>query len=552
MMKLGPIYSEENVLSTVTISGNRSNDGPISRRKKNSHFKRYRQIALVLVKYRLGDLIRNLGLERFLPFHWIPPVNFWKKLVYSKPQLTRMAMEELGTAFVKVGQILSTRTDLLPQEYARELAKLQDSLKPLPAETMKEVIRKELGRDLEEIFVSFDDNPVGVASIGQVHAASLHDGTEVVIKARKPGVMEQVTEDLDILREMAASTSNKWEGSSQYNLASIVEEISETMIAEMDYVREAHSIEYFANFFKNESTVYIPRVHWQYTTSRIITMDRVRGINILDIEPLDKTGIDRKELAKRCVNLWIKMIFEGDVFHADPHPGNLFLDGEGRLALVDFGMIGMVDEEVREHLANAVTAILERDVDLMVDSLVELGAVSRDGSREALRNDLKHVLGHYPKISIGELPANSNLGELLTVVRRNHVQLPSNTFLLLKTMGMAQSLGKALDPNFEVLPLLEPNVKQVLKEKNSAGAVLRRLPSVVAGLANLSLGLPQRLNRLVRSVERGELQVRTDVSGLEIHIEHLERIINRVVFSIVIAAGFLGITILILAFTVRR
>jgi ubiquinone biosynthesis protein len=506
---------------------------------------------MVLVKYRLGDLIRRLGLERFLPFHWVPPGNFWKKQVYTKPQLTRMAMEELGTTFVKVGQILSTRTDLLPLEYTKELAKLQDSLKPLPAATMKEVVREELGRDVEEIFTSFDEKPVGVASIGQVHAASLREGTEVVVKARKPGVMEQVTEDLEILRQIAVSASDKWEDSSPYNLASIVEEIAETMMAEMDYVREGHSAEYFAHFFKADPTVYIPRVYWEFTTSRIITMDRVQGINIMDIESLDKMGFDRQELAKRCVNLWVKMIFEGEAFHADPHPGNLFIDGEGRLALVDFGMVGMVDQEVREHLSNIVTALLERDVDLMVDSLIELGAMSRNGSRESLRSDLKHVLGHYPKISAGELPANSNVGELLAVVRRNHVQLPSNTFLLLKTMGMAQSLGKTLDPNFEILALLEPNVRQVLKEKQSIGAVIRRLPSVAAGLANLSGGLPQRLNRLVRSVERGELQVKTDVSGLEVHIEHLERIINRVVLGIILAAGFLGITILILALAVR-
>jgi ubiquinone biosynthesis protein len=515
--------------------------------KHNRHLARFRQIAVVAFKYQLGDFIKTLGMEKFLRMRFMPP-NPWRKTTFSKPERTRMALEELGTTFVKVGQILSTRTDLLPVEFTQELAKLQNSMQPLPAEIIEESIQKELGRPISEIFATFDHKPIGVASIGQAHSATLLDGTEVIVKARKPGVFEQVSEDLDILRQMAASASERWEDSLHYDLNGIIEEIAEALTAEMDYVQEGHNAEYFARFFHDDSKVHIPKIFWEYTTSRVITLERIRGIGILDIPSITAAGLDKKDLAKRAVSLWLRMVFEGVQFHADPHPGNLFVEPNGRLGLIDFGMVGMVDDEVRENLANAVRAILERDVDLLIDSLVELGAVRRDGSREGLRADLKHIMGHYPKSSGLDLQGSSHFGELFIAVQRNHVQLPSNTFMLLKTMAMAQSLGKGLYPDFDIFNLLEPSIKKAVKQTRSPMALFRQLPSAVADLANFGIGLPRRLNRIVRALEKGELQVKTDVSGVEKHLEHLERLVNRLVFGLVISAGFLGITILILAY----
>ena len=516
------------------------------------HFSRYRFIAAVLVKYRLKEMIRTLGLERFLPMRWVPPGNPWHKQIYTKPQRMRMALEELGTTFVKVGQIISTRTDLLPPDFALELAKLQDSLKPLPVDVMKKVIGDELGRGVEEVFASFDANPVGVASIGQAHAATLHDGTEVVVKARKPGVVEQVEEDLEILHQLAEASAHRWEGAQQYDLVGIVEEIAETLTAEMDYLKEGHSAEHFAGFFHEDPSVHIPKIVWEFTRARVLTLERIRGISVLDVESLDKGGFDRKELAKRCVNLWLKMVFEGEVFHADPHPGNLFVEDGGRLGLIDFGMIGIVDNEVREHLASALKGILERDVDLLVDSLMDLGAVRPEGSRDNLRKDLKHVMGHYPKLSMAEMRVGSNLGELITVLRRNYIQLPSNSFLLLKTMAMAQSLGKGLDSDFDIFPMLEPHVKRVMKGRYSTSAIIRRLPSAAANMAISSMELPQRVSRLLRTVERGELKIRADASGLERHLEHLERIVNRIVIGLILAAIIIGLAVFLLAYRVGR
>jgi len=515
-------------------------------RSRSRHWDRYRQITMVLVKHRLGELIRTLGLEKFLPLRFMPPGNPWRKEIYSKSERTRMAMEELGTTFVKVGQILSTRTDIFPSDFSQELSKLQSCLPPLPVEVIEKVISDELGRPVKEIFKSFDPNPVGVASIGQAHAATLHDGTDVVIKVRKPGVVEQVAEDMDILRQLAEGAGKRSEYFFQYDLTKLTEEITDTITAELDYIREGHSAEHFAQFFQGDPSIHVPKIFWQYTTPRVIVLERIRGIEILDVPALDKAGFDRKELAKRSVGIWLKMVFEDGVFHADPHPGNLFVEPDGRLGLIDFGMVGMVDDEVRDHLATAVKAIIDRDVDVLVDSIIDLGAVALASSRENLRADLKHLMGHRPTIE--EFHQVSNIGELIAAVRRNHVQLPANTFLLLKTMAMAQSLGKGLNPDFNFFVELQPHVEATFKKRYSPSAILRRLPSTAADLALFGIGLPKRLFRIVRLLERGEIHFRTDVSGLELHLEHLERIVKMLVIGLITAAVILGITILFLAY----
>ncbi len=506
---------------------------------------------MVLLRNRLNDMLRTLGLDHFLPFHWVPPELPWARSDLTKPQRTRLALEELGTTFVKVGQILSTRTDILPSDYTAELAGLQSGLKPLPTGVIQEVVSSELGHPINEVFRSFDPTPVGVASIGQAHAAVLKDGTEVVVKARKPGVLEQVEEDLDILRGIAASAANRWEGAAYYDLREIVEEIAETLIFEMDYIREGHNADHFRRFFKDDHSVHIPKVLWKYTTPRVIVLERIKGININDLAALDSAGFNLKDLAKRATDIWVRMVFRDVIFHADPHPGNLFVEPDGRLGLIDFGMAGFVDDEVRDHLANAVKGILDRDADLVVDSLVDLGAVSRtSGDRDDLRRDVKHVMGHYA-VPSSETSTSGTLSELLNTARRNHVRVPANTFLLLKTMAMAQALGKSLDPEFDFFALLQPEVQAIIDRRYSTYSVISKMPTAAAEFVSLSASLPKRAARVLRAIEHGEFRMRTDVPGLDMHLEHLERIVRRLVIGIIIASVIVGGAIIAFAYVLR-
>lgn len=520
-------------------------------RARKGHFARYWQIATVLARYRLEEALRYVGMQKFGILLFMLRGNPLRKMVFTKPERMRMAIEELGTSFVKLGQILSTRSDLLPPAYTKELSKLQSSLKPLSAEVIDKVISDELKHPVSDIYTSFDPVPLGVASIGQVHACTLVDGTDVVVKVQKPGVRELIKEDMHILGRLAVAAKKHWKGAEQYDLVGIVQEVADTIKTETDYIQEGHSSEYFARFFQDDRKVHIPKIFWAHTTERVITMERIRGIGILDTQALDKAGFDRRDLARRAVSLWLKMVFEGDVFHADPHPGNLFVEPDGRLGLIDFGMSCMVDDEMRWRLANLLKAVMDRNVDLLIDALIELGAVNLrlEGSRAQLRKDMKYVMSHYPTIHLQQRSAtvSSNLEQLFSLLRRHHIQLPSNTFLLLKTVIMAQSLGRGLDPDFDIFPLLESSIKRIIRKKYSVTAALRRLPSAAAEMASLAGGLPQRLDRMMKTIERGEIQVRADVSGIGHHVHHLERILNRTVVGIIVSALILGSAIFFVA-----
>ena len=523
------------------------NDKAQQKHKAPSHFARYRQIAMVLAKYRLEEVLRYIGMQKILPLLWLLRGNPFRKMTYTKPERTRMAIEELGTTFVKLGQILSTRADLLPPAYTKELSKLQSSLKPLPVEVMKKVISDDLVHSTDEVFSQFVSDPIGVASIGQVYACTVTDGPEVVVKVQKPGVPEIVEEDMHILGRAAVSATKYWKGAQQYDLVGIVQEIADTIQTETDYIQEGHNAEYFAWFFKGDQTIHIPKILWESTTARVITMERIRGIGILDIQALDKAGFNRKELAKRSVSIWLKMVFEGEAFHADPHPGNLFVEPDGRLGLVDFGMVCTVDNEVRWHLANALKAILDRNADMLIDALIELGAVSLriEGSRARLRKDMKYVMGHFSTTHLLKRSesVSYNLEQLFTMLRRNRIQLPSNTFLLLKTIVMAQSLGRGLDAEFDIAPLLQSNVIRAIRKRYSITAALRHMPVATAELASLVGGLPQRFDRMMKTAERGEMQVRADVSGIENYIHHIEQLATRAVIIILGASVIVGLAL---------
>ena len=520
--------------------------------KPKSRVARYREIVMVLSKYKLDKVLSYVGLQKYRFASVVLRGNPLRKMTYSEPERMRMAIEELGTTFVKLGQLLSTRTDLLPPAYIKELSKLQNSVAPLPPEEMKKVISDELGRSTDDVFEKFEET-VGTASIGQVYtcgqvnACTLADGTEVVTKVQKPGVQEQIEQDMEILHQAAISLTKYWKGAQQYDLVGIAQEMADTMRKETDYIQEGHNAEYFRKFFQEDPTIHIPKIYWDTTTGRILTMERIRGICISDVELLDKAGYDRKELAKRAVSLWLKMVFEGEAFHADPHPGNLFVEPDGRLGLIDFGMVYIVDDEVRWHLANTVKAIMDRNVDKLIDSLTELGAVSLqlEGSRTLLKKDLKSMISRLSTTQLQQHSdsVTSNLEQLMTVLRRNQIQLPSNTFMLLKTLMMAQGLGKVLDTDFDILPMLQSSVQGLIKKRYSIDAAVQRLPMMAVEVGSLVAGLTQRLDRMLSAAERGELQLRVDASGIEQHIRQLERQGNRTAIVIIIAAIIIGLAI---------
>jgi ubiquinone biosynthesis protein len=513
--------------------------------RPHTHLHRYRQIAGVLTRHGMGHAVTVLGLGRFTPFHKSTHDQARQQKGDGGPAHLRMALEELGTTFIKLGQVLSTRSDLLPPEYQAELARLQDAAAPVAPEIVQLAVVAELGQPLEAAFASFDLTPLASASIGQVHAATLLDGTEVVVKVRRPGVVEQVEEDLEILQNLAVTASRRWEIAHQYDLPRLAHEYAQTLRDELDYLREARNAETFAANFAHDASIHIPRVYWETTTSRVLTLQRVRGIKINDLAALDAAHIDRPALAQRAAKIILHMIFEDGFFHADPHPGNFFVEADGCIGLIDFGMVGTLDAHTQEQLVDLLTAMSAQDAGRMEAILEELGVARQRIDRVALQRDLDHMLRQYYGRQLAEISISAILTETFSIVRRYHLQLPTDLALLLKTIVMEEGMGVQLDPNFNLTSVLAPYAQRLLLHKYSPLLWAHRLGSASLDAARLGIDLPQQVRRIINDLERGALEIGARPVGLEPYLNQLERIANRIVFGILTAAFVIGLAMLL-------
>lgn len=515
---------------------------------KPSHLKRYRQLAEILARHGLGYFSGMLALDRFVPLHhgWLGHSR--REQPYTQPEHVRLALEEMGATTTKLGQILSTRADLLPPDYLTELAKLQDAAPPVPSAQIRDVIVAELGRPIEQVFATFEDEPLAAASIGQAHAATLLDGTEVVVKVRRPGVVEQVQEDLQIFESLAEASSRRWEAAEQYDLPALTHEFAETLRSELDYIREGHSAERMAANFAGDTRVRFPHIFWDATTSRVLTMERMRGIKSNDLTAQEAAGIDRKDLAERAANVLLKMIFEDGYFHADPHPGNLFIEPDGSIAFIDFGMVGVVDETTIQRAADLVVAIAGKDPDRLTDAFLALGVARQRVDRAVLREDLQHLVSNYVDRSLGEIQLGPFLTDALTVVRRHHLQLPKNLALTLKTAIMVEGMGAQLDPDFNLMNAIQPFGERLMQERYAPMAVAQRLGQ--AGMEALELGteLPSQLRRLLQQLEAGNLEINFRPDKFEPLMQRFEQMVNRLVLGILAAAFIIGLSVLMLLY----
>ncbi len=506
--------------------------------RKDLHLTRSREIASVLIGHGWDYLLHSPQRTK------LKPKDLQHRPTLTRPEHLRSALEELGTTFIKLGQILSTRADLLPPDYLAELSKLQDSAPAVPFEAIKEAILKELGQPIEQVFRQFDPKPLAAASIGQAHAATLKDGTEVVVKVRRPGVVEQVEEDLKILKELANAVTGRLEFAERYDIPGIVEEFSDTLRAELDYVREGHNAEKFAENFAGERGLHIARVFWETSTSRVLTLERIRGTKISDVASLDQQGIDRPALARFATDVVMRMVCEHGFFHADPHPGNFFIESDGTIGLIDFGMVGNLDEQTQDHLADLLIYINHQDADRLVDVLLDLGVSKKRVDRASLRHDVQHLLTTYWGLSLGELRLTALLNDVFAAMRKNHLHLPSNLSLLVKTVIMIEGLGVKLDPEFRMTTALESYANRLIMQKYSPIKLIHNLGQASFDLARLSIEMPQHLRRIVNATENGSLQVGMRPEGFDPIINRFERISNRIVLGVIAAAFINGLAVL--------
>ena len=506
-----------------------------------NHFERYRQIGEVLSRHGLGFLVGVAGLGRLVPFHRGFLGHERRPEPYTTPEHLRLALEELGPTFIKLGQLLSTRSDLVPTGYLRELSKLQDSASPVPPATVSGLVELELGARPEKIFATFDTAPLASASIGQAHLATLHDGTEVVVKVRRPQVNEVIETDLEILQTVANRASRRWEAAANYNLPGLVSDFAVSLRRELDYLAEGRNAERIAANFADSPDVHVPRVFWATTTSRVLTLERIVGIKVDDVEALDRAGVDRRALATKAASVAVRMVFEHGFFHADPHPGNLFIESDGRIGLIDFGMVGEVNDELRQQLATLLAALTGHDVDKLAKALLELSVVNRQVDREQLRVDLVRFVGLYRGRRLGEVNIAGLVSQLLALLRKHRLQLPQEMAALLKFFLMVEGMGVRLDPDFNLGAFLGPYAEQLILDRYSPEALFRQLLTSGQDAAALAVDLPDRVRRLFDLLDAPGVAVHLDASDFEPMVGRLERIGDRVVAGIITAAFIRGI-----------
>jgi ubiquinone biosynthesis protein len=520
-----------------------------SLQRSKRHRQRYQEIAEVFLRHGFGYLFNNLGPE------WAPRRRSSRSADQAStpvaeqdlPVHFRQALEELGPTFVKMGQVLSTRPDLLPPAYVAELSKLQDAVPPVSWETIRDAITHELGRPPEEIFASVDPEPLGAASLGQVYAATLADGAEVVIKVQRPNIQPRIATDLEILQALAPAAQRTPEGQI-HDFVAEAEEFAYTLNNELDYRLEGRNADRFRANFANETLIHVPHVYWEYTTSRVLVLERIRGVKIDDVAAVEAAGYSRHHVAENAARMVIKEVLEDGFFHADVHPGNFVVMPGEVIGVMDFGRMGYLSERDRYDAIAFYVAVMSMDPDGIVDQLIRMGAAGSEVDRKALSRDIERVLYKYYSTALGDIRIQGLADVAMAIINRYHLRLPSNFVLLLQTLGMIQGVALTLDPDFDVWAFSEPAMRRVARRlarpRRGRGQNLLRQGREWNELA---ANLPRTANRLLQKAERGDLlQIGLKDSGPI--MKQMDRLTTRMALSLLLAALTISLALL-LSFT---
>jgi len=511
---------------------------------------RSREILRVLTRHGFGYLVERANLPARLPFFR----QFKKRKEFvpeeSPRQMAahlRAALEELGPTFVKFGQIISNRPDLLPQAFLEELRKLQDRVEPFDYSSAHKIVEQELKRPIKEIFKQFEEKPLASGSIAQIHPALLADGTPVVVKIKRPGIEKVVGTDILVLGKLAQLAERHIAELRPFRPKMIVDEFENAILREMDFLGEASYTERFREDFSKWKDVFTPRVFWDYTTSNILTMERISGVKISEFQALEELGVDKKALARRLFSAFLHQYFSTGFFHADPHPGNLFVLEGGKLGIVDFGMVGHLRFEMRAALSRAFLALAQTDAEGLAEVYTDLGAFAPGGDISRLRSELLQLMDKYYGMPIGRVDMREIFFESLNIARRHKLRLPRELVLLGRSFTTILSLARSLDPELDAADVARPYARKLMFEKISPSYIAESLESSLAEIGTTLWRLPRQLKFFLKRLSRGEFQISISHTGLEKLITELDRASNRLAFSVVIAAIVIASSIVIAA-----
>lgn len=501
---------------------------------------RFGAISRVLLKHGMGDITERLfgggegkakGIEEELLF----------KFGFPSPRRLRLCLEELGPSFVKLGQLMSTRADLFPPEYIEEFKKLQDRVPPIPFHHVKGVIEKETGRPLGKIFAEFTTESVAAASIAQVHIARLFTGEKVAVKVVRPGIAKTIRDDIRLMYYLARRIEQSFDVGRIIGMVSVVEEFERVIFRELDMLIEAGSIEKFGYNFKDDREIYIPKVHWDYTTRSVLVMEHIDGIKMDDVETIKASGIDPGEVALIGLRSFSKQLMKYGFFHADPHPGNTIVMHDGRVSLVDFGITGYLDEEMMRRIANLFLGYAEHDYDLVMDALSDAGLVNEDAMDvAAFRTDLKDVSEAFYGRSLRHISVKDVYDQVMHLVLKYRIRLPRNLLLLLKTFIQTEALGKILGSEASILEVTKPYARELLQKGYDARSMLKNIRRDSNLMGAYAKSIPRFLHDILKATAGGNQRLELRHSGFEKIDTQLERGVNRLTVGLIISASIIA------------
>lgn len=505
---------------------------------------RLKEIAAVLIRYGFGELVLRLKLPRLLERagHRLAWPDDPQEANADAPVRARHVLENLGATFIKLGQVLSTRVDLFAPEWIAEFEKLQHHVPAVPFDRLVPQLEEAYGRPLAEIFASIDPEPTGSASIAQVHTARLLDGTSVVLKIRRPGVGATVEADLRILAHLARLIEIEFPDARRYQPSGIVAQFSRSLRRELDFVVEARNLQRFSQYFANDPHIVVPDVLWDWTRHSVNCQTRIEGIRGHDLAAVDAAGLSRKLLAEHGARAVLKMILVDGFFHADLHPGNVFYLADGRLAFVDFGMVGRLPPDRRDQICDLLAAVAERNEAGVLEVLLDWTGDSPVDDRE-LGHDIAEFMFNYEHVKLRDIDVTVLLRDIVDITRRHSITMPADLTLLFKALITLEGLGRQLDPDFHMVEFMTPFVRQTIMARYKPRALLARGRRNLGETVKLLSGLPHDINRLLKQARRGKLSIDLDLKRLDHFGQQLDRSTNRLTLGIVTSALIIGSSI---------
>jgi len=512
--------------------------------------KRLQQIINVFLRYGFGQIIDQIHLGRYIPFKKrLKAFGIWPALKGpTVPERLRMAFTALGPTFIKLAQLLSSRPDLITTQFADEFKKLQDEVPPFPVSEAKRIIEEEIKLPMEKIFSRFEETSIAAASIAQVHMATLLDGSEVVIKVQRPNIRELIESDINILSTIARLLDKYVPESRFFNPVGIVEEFTRTVRKEMDFIEEARNCCKFRRNFEHALDIYIPKIYAEFVSDKVLVMEMIDGVRIDNIAAIDEMGLDRKRLAKIGVDAYFKQTLEDGFFHADPHPGNIFVMPTGMIAFLDFGIVGRVSEELKETMADTFLALIQRDFDRLIDQYVELGIVPEeidiDAFRKDFKADLRDLLEPLYGLTLREINFAQYLDTITHLAIKHNLKIPSDLLLINKAMLILENIGLQLDPDFDFIAASEPYISRIIRRRVSPSRLYERARKNIMEIGDFAFLLPRQIRQIIKKSLRGDIQIKMFHVNLPEFIKDMDRSSNRIAFALIVSAMLISAAIM--------